>query len=178
MHFPKSCEIWWSSLNSQSFMSLFSLFLCNLPLCVQSKFILQQHVLFSLPLHPITSVMYICSFSFPNRVNSRSTLYFKAPAIHYYWIGKKKLLFLMAFVVETSFCFDTKISWFGRDAPSSSNQAWVHDTLGSPCHLGAVSLSWVHSSLPRMKQETETKMVTKACLNFSSGVWVAKLHHL
>lgn len=89
MHFPKSCEIWWSSLNSQSFMSLFSPFLCNLPLCVQSKLILKQHVLFSLPLHPITSVMYICSFAFPNRVNSWSTLNFKAPATHYYWIAKK-----------------------------------------------------------------------------------------
>lgn len=86
--------------------------------------------------------------------------------------------FLTAFVVETSFCFDTKVSWFGKGSPSPSNQAGVHDTLGSPCHQGAVTWPWVCSSLPGVKQETENKMVTEACLNFPPDVWIAKLHNL
>lgn len=86
--------------------------------------------------------------------------------------------FLTAFVVETSFCFDTKVSWFGKGSPSPSNQAGVHDTLGSPCHQGAATWPWVCSSLPGVKQKTENKMVTEACLNFPPDVWIAKLHNL
>lgn len=91
---------------------------------------------------------------------------------------EKKFFFFDSICCRNFFLLWHKISWFGRDASSSSNQAWVRYTLGNPCHQRAASWPWVCSSLPGVKQETETKMVTEARLNFSPGVWVVKLHNI